>query len=221
MRLFRTTLFVTLLTLAAGAFAVPAVLIIRIKPPKGILPMDTPIADFVANEFEVEGRVVPIVWGISDPIFRAAVEERKIRSGEEMPTLGEALDVARKLKAEYVLATDMRAGTDKLYASAVLYRNGKQVWRDPAGDVEGMISHWKTMLRKKQMTQEEFDRQVLEATFRSSSVQVGSKFGQDDTLRSFARTWVAMLNSGPFLSYPKAPTHPTPPPGQGETPANP
>lgn len=210
-----------MLALSVGAFAIPAVLIVRIKPPKGIAPMDTPIADLLANEFEIDGRVVPIVWGISDPIYRAAIEEHKIRSGDDMPTLNEAFDVARKLKAEYVLATDMRSGSDKIYAAAALYRNGRVIWKDPSNDVGAIIAHWKTMLRKKQITQDAFDQQVLEATYRSSAVQIGSKFGQDDTLRSFARTWVAMLNSGPFLSLPKAPTRPTPQPGAGQTPKNP
>lgn len=217
MRLSRTWLAVALVALPICVSAVPAVLIVHLKPQKG-LPFDTPICDALANELQNGGRTVPIVWGLSDPIYRAAVSEGKIRSGNETPTLGEALGVAGKLRAKYVLATDVRAGDGELLSAAYLYKDGKLIWKDPEYDLGPALANLKEKLRKKEMTREEYDAAVVKAGFRTSKIQLGSRFGVDDTVRSLARTWVEMMNTGPFQSLPRQPERLTPDPGRGDSP---
>ncbi|MFI5387065.1 MAG: tetratricopeptide repeat protein, partial [Fimbriimonadales bacterium] len=221
MRLIRVCVLLVALAFSAGAFAVPAVLIVRLKPSKGMPPLDTPVCDFIANELQAGSRTIPIVWGLTDPIYRAAVQEGKIRSGNETPTLNEAFGVAAKLRAEYVLATDLRAGDGGVLSAAYLYRNGKLIWKDPDLDLGAAIAHYRDMLRKKQITQQQYDQSVQSAGYRTSTIQLSSRFGQDDTVRSLARTWVEMMNSGPFLGLAKQTEKATPAPGKGEAPVTP
>jgi tetratricopeptide (TPR) repeat protein len=211
---------VALLAIAAWAAAIPAVLIVRLKPDKGVTPFDGPISDLLANECQAGGKVIPIVWGLTDPLFRAAVSEGKVRTNIESPTLQEALSTAVKLRAEYVLATDLRLGAGEVLGAAYLYHQGKLVWKDPETNLGAAIAHWKTLLKKKTITQEEYDKQVLHAQYRSSAIQLNAKFGKEDTLRSLARTWVEMLGSGPLIGLAKQPDKPTPDPGRGETGTN-
>lgn len=216
MRLIKALVLLALVGLSVCASAVPAVLIVHLKPAKGAAPLTTPICDFLANELQSGGKLIPIVWGLTDPIYRAAVDENKIKLGNETPTLAEALGVAGKLRAEYVLATDLRAGQSEVLGAAYLYHNGKLVWRDPNGDLGPALAHLRDMLKQKKITQEDFDQSVQKAGFRSSAIQVNNRFGQDDTVHSLARTWAEMLSSGPLLGLVKQPEKNTPAPGKGE-----
>jgi tetratricopeptide (TPR) repeat protein len=217
LRLIRVLFAASLLGLTTWAAAVPGLLIVRLKPEKGAVAFDGPICDYIANECQTGGKVIPIVWGVSDPIYRAAVEEGKIRGSDDLPTLQEALSVAPKLRAEYVLATDVRVGDGEILGAAYLYRGSKLLWKDPETNLGAAVAHWKELLKKKSITKEEYDKQILHTQYRSTTIQLSAKFGKEDTIRSLARTWVEMLGSGPMLGLAKQPDKPTPDPGKGET----
>src|SRR5579862_4646556 len=104
--------------MSVAAVAVPGMLIVRLKPAKGQPSFESAIGDYLANEFQSDGRVAPIVWGLGDPVYRAAVQEGKIKTESQTPALGEALDAARKLHAEYVLAADIRGDADGILSIA-------------------------------------------------------------------------------------------------------
>jgi tetratricopeptide (TPR) repeat protein len=215
LRLIRLCLCLAYLGLSVAAVAVPAVLIVQLKP-KDLPPAPFAIADAVATELLPDGRVVPIVWGPTDPIYRVAVEEGKIRAGIEYPTLNEAFAAAGKLRVDYVLATDLRLGEGEIVSGAYLYKGGRLIWKDPNTDLGPAIAHLRDMLKKKKITKEEYDRSVIKAGFRTSAVQINSAFGVNDTIRSLARTWVQILNSGPFSTFAKQPQKVTPDPGAGQ-----
>jgi tetratricopeptide (TPR) repeat protein len=191
------------------------------KAPKGVVPMDASIADYAANELQTSGRVTPIVWGINDPIYRDAVEAGKIKSGEEMPAISDALATAGKLGAEYVLAVDIRSGQNEILGMAFLYRGGKLIWKDPVIDIPAQMNRLKLELKKKLISQQEYDQGVLNAGCRSNAVQLSAKFGAEATLHAMARTWVEMIMSGPLQSLPKQPEKFTPAPGKGQGPVDP
>jgi tetratricopeptide (TPR) repeat protein len=217
LRLIRCCLSLVLFGFSLSAFAVPAVLIVQLRP-KDLPAAPFAIADAVANELTPDGRLIPIVWGPSDPIYRAAIEDGKIPSGVDYPSLKEALSIATKLRAEYVLATDLRLGEGELLGAAYLYKGGQLVWHDPQVDLGSQISYLRNRLKKKQITKEEFDTAVTRARFRASAVQINNTFGLNDTVRSLARTWVQMINSGPIASLAKQPQKVTPDPGRGQVP---
>lgn len=221
MRLTRTLLAAILCAVSVVASAMPSILIVRPKPPKGAIEMDGPICDFLANELQAGGRVTPIVWGINDPIFRAAVEASKITNTDNYPALNEALAAAGKLGAEYVFTIDVRAGQNSVLGLAMLYKGGRVLWKDPVVDVNGAIASLKTQLKKKLITTEEYNERAQNAAFRIYSVQVSTTFGPEATLRSMAHTWSEMLSTGPFLTLPHQAVTATPDPGKGQTPVDP
>ncbi len=103
------------------------------EPPKEDSSADfpeVPIANVLATEIDADGRVFPIVWGLSDPIFRAAVEERKIRGDLGSPSVGDGQDAARRLNAEYLLVAVAWREKDAVHGSARLYAGRREIWRD-------------------------------------------------------------------------------------------
>ncbi|HTQ09987.1 MAG TPA: tetratricopeptide repeat protein [Fimbriimonadaceae bacterium] len=225
MRLTRICLLLAGLVLSVASYArsapgIPAMLIVRLQPAKGQTAYDCPIADYLANEFQADGRVAPIVWGLGDPIYQAAVQDGKIRTSSLTPTLKEAFDAAGKLRADYVLVADLRRNSQGILSEAFLYRRGKLVWKDPDIDAGAAIANLRVGLRNKTLTKEQYDEAVASAPYRVNMPQSG-QFGTDDTLKSLARTWTEMIVSGPLVGVIRQPVHPTPNPGKGEAPLTP
>lgn len=214
----RPALVGVLVGLVAGAWAVPQMLIFRVAPSKTTTAFDSPICDALANDFQPQGRVAPVVWSLTDPVVRAAVNSGKVIFDRETPTLRDALSVAGKLGAEYVLAADVLPGEGSIYCRAELYQRGRLVWRDPVVDTDRVLATLREMLRTKKITQEAYDEQAKRANYRESTVQFDRQFGLDDTIRSVARTWVEMMNSGPLRSLNPQVVKPTPEPAEGEAP---
>lgn len=92
--------------------------------------VDFPTANLFASALDEDGRVFPIVWSLVDPGFRVAVEENKVRGSIENPSLNDAFDSMRGLRADYVLTIVAWHEADSLMASATLYSGRNQVWRD-------------------------------------------------------------------------------------------
>jgi Flp pilus assembly protein TadD len=88
------------------------------------------IANYLAQEFDGDGRVTAIVWGLSDPVFRPAALEGKLGDVPNFPTRAKALEIARKLGASYVLVYYSERKDGKLNASAELVNDGRSLWKD-------------------------------------------------------------------------------------------
>jgi tetratricopeptide (TPR) repeat protein len=109
----------------------PRILIAALAPAKKetALP-NLAIADHLAEEFEGDGRTFPIVWGLTDAVFRPAALEGRLGNVPTLPTRLEALEVAKKLGASYVLFYHSNRKDGKLNASAELLIDGRTVWKD-------------------------------------------------------------------------------------------
>src|SRR5207253_375396 len=105
--------------------------------------------------------------------------------------------------------------------AAYLYKSGRLIWKDPEVNLGPALAHLRDLLKKKQITKEQYDQSVLEASFRTSAIQVSARLGEDDTIRSFARTWVEMMNTGPLLGLAQQHEKATPDPGHGQSPKSP
>lgn len=204
--------------LAAGAWAIPQMLIFRVAPNKAAVAFDSPICDAIANDLQAQGRVSPLVWSLTDPVVRAAVNAGKVNFDSETPTLRDALSAADKLGADYVLAADVLPGEGSIYCRAELFQRGRLVWHDPVVDSDKILRSLRDMLRKKKITQATYDEQARLATYRESAVQFDRQFGLDDTIRSVARTWAEMMNNGPLRSLTPQIVKPTPEPAEGDAP---
>jgi len=116
---------------AAVASAVPMLLIVQQKVPKSYnSDFNVPIDSYMSVEQDDEGRVIPVIWSLTDPIFRAAVNDKTIEKPDGEPTLDQILNAAKALKAEYVMLMKAWRKGDKVESEASIYRNGKVVWSD-------------------------------------------------------------------------------------------
>ena len=110
---------------------VPRVLIAPLAPVKkgGSVPSAS-LANHLAQEMDDDGRTFPIVWGLSDPVFRPLALEGKLGDVPDLPSREAALGVARKLDADYVFLYRSERKAGSLDASAELLLNGRTVWKD-------------------------------------------------------------------------------------------
>jgi len=116
---------------SACAGAVPILLIVQQKVPKSYnSDFNVPIDSYISIEMDDDGRVLPVIWSLTDPIFRAAVNEKLIPNIPADPTVEQALEAAKKLKAEYVMLVKAWRKLGNVESEASIYRNGKVVWSD-------------------------------------------------------------------------------------------
>lgn len=140
MRALRSLVCGLLACVAAEAAAVPAALIVQQKAPKRYdSDFNLTVAHQVAQAMDDDGRVAPIVWSLTDPAFRAAVDDGVIPRPKDNPSMDEAFAAAERMKVEYVLVVVAVRDRDEAEGSLVLYRQRKEVWRDAqkAGVLQG------------------------------------------------------------------------------------
>lgn len=117
---------------AVGAADVPRVLIVQMPVPvtkEGIDP-NLSIADALAQELDQGGKVSSIVWSMTDPVFRAAATEGKIKEAPDNPTLAQAQNATRPLSAEFLLTCEAKVAGGDCTADVKLMRGGRVVWKD-------------------------------------------------------------------------------------------
>lgn len=217
----RTAIALGLAAFAASAMAVPDILIFRIQKAKRAAVGDFPICDALANQFQADGRLNPIVWDITDPIFREAMGKGAAPSGVEFPTLEQAEATASKMHVEYLLAIDLMPDANGMLASANLYKGSREVWLDPTYDLAPFEKMYKPLLKKKKMTQEEYEQALLRLSHRKVSVTFGNDYAVQSTLKSLAHSWVDQMNSDPLKGLIPAPITTTPDPNKGQQPTQP
>ncbi len=101
-----------------------------IVSPKDNVDNNVLMADYVAQELETEGRITPIAYSMTDPVFRAAVQGGKLKDAPDRPNLNQSFEVARVLGAEYVMVVEGVQVGNAIKTKAKIYRDRKQVWKD-------------------------------------------------------------------------------------------
>lgn len=133
----------------ARAGAIPEIVIVQtIVPDVGEFNPNVAAANFFAEELDDEGRVFPIVWSMTDPIFRASVDEGILAKPSISPSLAEAVEGAKRLKAEYLLVFEAYREADFILCKAKLYRGSREVWKDDrrmASSIDGSFAFENTM----------------------------------------------------------------------------
>lgn len=158
------------------------------------------LVEFIAQEFDQDGRVHPIAWGLSDPYFRTAVDSNLIKNPPKEPSLEQALQVGAKLQTDYVLAVTVRKEGSTLFAVADLYRKGQSVWHDPSPDdpMAKVLIHNAAIADRRQRN----SKNKIELTPASErEIQVSNSGDDlDNELASLARVWAMGVENGPFKS---------------------
>lgn len=121
-------LFSSFITLS---LAVPTLFIVQLVSPESAeAPVDVPAASALAAHIDDDGRVFPIIWSLTDPIFRAAVDQGTLKNLPERPDRDSALRAAQGLKAQYTLIFTARAREGHVEFEAWLFDGRRQVWTD-------------------------------------------------------------------------------------------
>ena len=211
MRILRSLAFALIFFACACAWSAPQLLIVKLVPNDKYAdgdPNDN-LIQFIAQEFDDDGRVLPIAWGISDPYFRAAVDDKILVNPPDKPDLEEAQRTASKLKADYLLVVTVRQSDLSLFAVATLYRRGKEIWRDPdrnAIDLQAANEKNREIAEKIARKRKEHAPDEPQAVPEGREIKITlTGRDNDNELRSLARTWVTFLSDGALKSLPARP----------------
>jgi len=124
---------ILLVSLTVGAIAAPEALIItRRASMEGDVDPNTPIADFLAEILAEDGRVKPVVWSLTDPIFRTRVDEDRTLGLAEGATPDRVRRAARAFGSDYVIWVQASRKGDRLAGRLELFRGaeGRAFWSD-------------------------------------------------------------------------------------------
>lgn len=129
----------------------------RAKFENSLVPLS--LVEVTSSELDQDGRLTPISWLLTDPIFRAAVEDRVIPTPSNYPPLSEALSAMPRLKVGYVLMVGAFTSEGQVWTHAQLYKGQKEIWRD-------QVRTWSIQ------TQSEFDSDNAKRSIARTWVQV-------------------------------------------------
>ncbi len=216
MRYFRFATVLLFGVMVATCWAAPQILIVPLTPPhvkkqsQNVTDLGSGLIEFVAQEFDNDGRLHPIAWSMTDPYFRIAVDSGKIRQNDH-PSLKDAFRVADQLRIEYVMGVTVWDDQGKMMAVAYLYRNGQSIWRDPPENDTGyqtaLQNEKNAVIQARKKKKQAPDMDIVNAR----EIKIGnSGQDQDNELHSMARTWVASLADSIFKKLDAHP--PVPPP---------
>lgn len=208
-RLVRLATLGALALLSPLCFASPELLIVKLSPPGKAVdgdPNDS-LIQFVAQEFDDDGRVLPVAWGLSDPFFRAAVDDKVLLNPPDKPDLSDAEHAASKLKAEYVLAVSVQQVNLTVYAVATLYHKGKEIWHDPSANSALEMAGEKNRQAAERLARKRHQKTPDEPeTPEGREIKISlTGRDSDNELRSLARTWATLLEAGPLKALPPKP----------------
>ncbi len=187
----RRALFRTVLLAAVAAFSALApaagILIVQLTETRSTeADSEHVLTQFLADEFDRDGRVIPIAWSLTDTVFRSAVDAKLIPNRDN-PDRATILAAAEKLRTEYVLIVSASKKDSDILGRAQLLRKGQEVWKDPEGPEEGRIV----------------------------TVMTNGTIDVSNSMRGAARTWTQLVFGGPMKALDPKPRFETPPVEQG------
>lgn len=189
--------------------AIPQVLIVQEKSERAVS-----ISNYLADELDADGRVSPIVWGLTDPYFRAAVGDGILKDTPEFPTQKQAVETANKLKAEYLVILSLEHEGTSLKARLLLFSRGRQIWKDPYKDSideaqRKKIEQLNAQMKRRGLPVPDLPPQT-DPDYRRFSVTFGGALDEENAARSVARTWAYLLAEGPLKNLVPRPKSETP-----------
>jgi tetratricopeptide (TPR) repeat protein len=221
LRLHRIGLIFGCALLASFAHAINGVLIVQeMVRPDRVGDPNVAIANSMAEAVEKEGLYAPVVWSLTDPIFRAAMAEGLRADPEKVPDLDQAQAVAKRLKLEYVLYVRAYQFGNSVMGRAMLFKGGKLIWKDPEKGTELMdpdqkLEATQTTNKKGQVTKTIPKPATIQTDDRPMSVMGPGGLLLEDSALSLVRTWVSLMKGGPLKGQAIQPKILTPDPLPG------
>ncbi|MFQ3678360.1 MAG: tetratricopeptide repeat protein [Fimbriimonadaceae bacterium] len=119
------------LSLLQLGWTVPSVLIVQDRlSPVGGTDRNVMLDQALAESIDRDGRLAPIVWSLSDPVFRDAVDRGRLREAPDQPNFDQAARAMGPLGAEYLLVVTAELIGNSVEAEAKLFRGRRQIWTD-------------------------------------------------------------------------------------------
>jgi tetratricopeptide (TPR) repeat protein len=189
---------------ASLAFAAPEVLIVqRLVQSEGSF--NVPVGQMLAKELDEEGRVMPILWSMTDPIFRAYIDDGKLPGFVENPDDKTIRDYAGRLKVAYVLIVEAVATNDQVVPQAHLFlgTRSRPIWSMIREESRGqprlvVVEDGKVDEEKTQQIREKYASVIGDGTLNTMTVLVNGTPDWESTGITLARTWTRILAEGPF-----------------------
>jgi tetratricopeptide (TPR) repeat protein len=200
----RPAVVVALTAVCSASFAAPEVLIVqRLSGTEGAF--NVPVGQRLAEELDVEGRVQPILWSMTDPIFRAYVDDGKLPRFVENPDDKTIRDYAGRLKVAYVLIVEAVATELNVVPQANLYvgTRTRPMWSMVREENRGkprlvVVEDGKVDEEKTQQIREKYSDVINDGYVNTMTVLIDGQPDWDSTARTLARTWTRILAEGPF-----------------------
>jgi len=165
------------------------------------------VAPYLAEELDMDGRVRPVVWSNTDPVFRQWTESRPEQDFVPYPDMRTALGGARSLGVERVLVVQVWSDGESFIPSAELYVSGRSRWRigpkDPSKKSELEISEDGKVDAK---AIREFSSKIpglLDYSVFTVMTDKGPDW--DMSARAIAHSWRVILCDGPLRELPARP----------------
>ena len=198
-------------TAAWAQTKIPSVLIVQAYAPRvNDVDPNLTLDSYIAGMMEEEGRVLPIVWSLSDPVFRGLVEDGEIERFTPLPTEKQIREVAGRLKVDYVLTIAGIKEDGQVKPLAQLYRGteSREIWS--FGRVEQDRKYRPVVVidgkRDEQRTKELIEKYGSGASFSQAMVVTINGFPDwESTSRSVARTWLELLAASAWSKHPPHP----------------
>lgn len=118
-------------------------LILEVNKSNKVLP-STPLGDTLASILAEEFTLEPVVWSMTDPVFRQATYDGVIKVDIEKSTLDQARAVCKPLAADYLMVIETGTANGTYFAGLKIYRGGtgRPIYQKSltAGTIEGVAS---------------------------------------------------------------------------------
>ena len=186
--------------------------------------MNIIVGQYLAEELDVEGRVTPILWSMTDVVFRQAIADDVLPVFVENPDDKTIRDYARRLRVDYVLVVEAAAFKGAVYPQAKLYRgsSSRTIWAMFKEENRGrprlvVTENGKVNQEQTAKIREQYASVLGSSNVNTFIVMAGGEPDWDSTARSLARTWKSLLGGGPFknLEPQRRQFAPDPEPGIG------
>lgn len=225
MHSFRTLFVVGCLLAVSTVHALSGVLIIQ-----EMLPVDrlgdpnVAVANSLAEAVQKDGLFAPVVWSLTDPIFRAAVDSGLKADPNKLPTIEQAQAAAKRLKLDYIIYVRTYQLGNSVMGRILLFKGTKQIWKDPEKGTELMDPNQPPPVgvdgkdKKGNPTKNYSKPETIKTDDRPISVMGPNGLLLEDSALSLVRTWVAFMKAGPLKGQGVQPLILTPDPLPGTKP---
>ncbi len=217
----RLLLAFAFLIVAKLAQALPGVLIVQeMLPEDRFGDPNVAVANLLADGIEREGLFAPVVWSFTDPIFRAAVDEKKIMASDKPPTLEQAYEAAKKLRLDYIIFVRTYQYGNSVMGRIQLYRGTKLTWKDPEKGTEIIDPTFDPtpvtgVDKDGRPTKTTPKPRMIKTEDRAMSILGPEGLNREDSAASLVRTWIEYIKAGPMKGQAVQPKILTPEPLPG------